>query len=251
MEHFGKLYTKYYNLLYKDKDYLMEYAYIKKLIDKYGTNGKNILDIGCGTGKHLFHFKKNGFVVSGIDASKNMITEAKNYLQQNINLLFCNASEFKFNKRFDTIISLFHVMNYLTENDELERVFQNISKHLKRNGLFIFDFWYGPAVLTDLPVVRIKKLTDNDLHITRITEPVMNFNQNIAVIDFEIIIEDIKTKLIERIYETHSMRYLFLPEIDHLAKKNNLKILAAYKWLTEENLSNTSWYGLIVLKKGN
>jgi len=70
MDNFGNLYSKYYNLLYKDKNYQEEYNYIRELIKQHRNNIiKNILDIGCGTGKHLKFFKEDGYTVSGVDVS--------------------------------------------------------------------------------------------------------------------------------------------------------------------------------------
>jgi len=250
MDNFGKTYSKYYNLLYKEKNYQEEYNYIRDLINKHGNKEKkNILDIGCGTGKHLSFFKKDGYTVSGVDVSENMINEARKYLNQSDDLICCKASEFKFNNKFENIISLFHVMSYQTENDELEKVFQNVSKHLINGGLFIFDFWYGPAVLTDPPVVKIKRLEDDEVKITRITEPVMHYNKNIVDVNFEVLIEDKKTGSIEKILETHKMRYLFLPEIMYLYEKYNFSNISSYTWNTFEPLSGKSWYGVEVLKK--
>jgi len=246
---FGEAYSRYYNLLYKDKNYLEEYEYICEILKRHEVKGKNILDIGCGTGKHLYFFKQNGFSVSGVDVSENMIAETKKYLCQEENLICAKASEFRFNRKFDVIISLFHVMNYQTENSELEKVFQNISNHLIENGLFVFDFWYGPAVLSDPPVVRIKKLENDDTQITRITEPVMRYNENIVDVNFEVMIEDKKTHVVERINETHNMRYLFLPEIMYFAEKAGLSFITAYAWLDFFSISEKSRYGLVVLKK--
>jgi SAM-dependent methyltransferase len=249
MDTFGKIYSEYYNLLYEDKNYQEEYTYISELIKKYGNDiNKNVLDIGCGTGKHLSFFKKNGYTVSGVDISENMISEARKYLKEDDDLICSRASEFKFNKKFETIISLFHVMSYQTENNELEKVFQNVSAHLADGGLFIFDFWYGPAVLTDPPVVRIKRLEDDEVKITRITEPEMRFNENIVDVNFEVMIEDKKTHTLEKLSETHKMRYFFLPEIKLFADKNNFEVLDMYKWLTDDKLSDTSWYGLAIFK---
>jgi SAM-dependent methyltransferase len=245
---FGEAYAKYYNLLYKDKNYLEEYTYIREILKKHRVNRKNVLDIGCGTGKHLDLFKKDGFSVSGVDASENMISEAKKYLHQEENLICAKASEFQFDKKFDAIVSLFHVMSYQTENNELEKVFLNVSEHLAEEGIFVFDFWYGPAVLSDLPVVRVKRLEDDDTQITRITEPAIRYNENIVDVNFEVLIENKKTHSSERIHETHNMRYLFLPEIMYLAKGAGLSFVAAYNWLDFSLLSEKSWYGLVVLK---
>jgi len=249
MSVFGEKYSKYYNLLYKDKNYLEEYEYICEILKKHGTSGKNILDIGCGTGKHLHFFKQNGFSVAGLDLSKNMIGEAKKILHQEEDLICANASEFRFNKNFGTILSLFHVMSYQTKTTELEKVFLNVSNHLVDGGLFVFDFWYGPAVLIDPPVVRIKRLEDDYTKITRITEPVMLYNENTVDVNFEVMIEDKKTYVVEKINETHNMRYLFLPEIKYIAEKAGLSFVTAYAWLDFLPISEKSWYGLVVLKK--
>ena len=250
MDTFGKTYSKYYNLLYKDKNYHEEYTYIRDLIKKHGNTGKkNILDIGCGTGKHLSFFKKDGYAVSGVDVSENMICEARKYLQQEDGLICCKASEFKFNKKFEIIVSLFHVMSYQTENNELEKVFQNVSEHLTGGGLFIFDFWYGPAVLRDPPVVKIKRLEDDEVKITRITEPVMRYNENIVDVNFEVLIEDKKTHIIDKLLETHKMRYLFLPEIKYLSESGNLSFVSTYSWLRLKPLCYKSWYGVVIIKK--
>jgi hypothetical protein len=68
-------------------------------------------------------------------------------------------------------------------------------------------------------------------------------------VNFEVMIENKKTHVTEIIYETHNMRYLFLPEIIYLAEKTGLTFVNAYKWLTKDPLSNTSWYGFVVLRK--
>jgi len=249
MSVFGEAYAKYYNLLYKDKNYLEEYKYICEILKRHGADGKNILDIGCGTGKHLHFFKENGFSVSGVDLSENMINKAKKYLRQEEDLICARASTFRLNRKFNMIVSLFHVMSYQTENNELETVFQNVSDHLVEGGLFIFDFWYGPAVLSDPPVVRVKKLEDEDINITRITEPVIHYNEDIVDVNFEVIIEDKKTRVVERINEIHNMRYFFLPEIELVAKKFHLDVINSFEWMSFNELSSNSWYAVTVCKK--
>ena len=42
-------------------------------------------------------------------------------------------------------------------------MFKTAAKHLKQNGVFIFDFWYGPGVLTDPPALRQKRLENNEM----------------------------------------------------------------------------------------
>jgi SAM-dependent methyltransferase len=247
---FNSTYSQYYNLLYKDKDYESEFTYIAEMISMFGgKDSGRLLDIGCGTGRHLKCCQDAGYDVSGVDLSENMLLEARSLMGEETELLCARASDFYFDKKFDIITSLFHVMSYQTETDELERVFANVSNHLNAGGLFLFDFWYGPAVLTDPPYVKIKRLEDENVLVTRLTEPGMRYNENIVDVNFEVIVENKKIHSVDRIFETHNMRYFFFPEIQYFARKSGFSLVTAYKWFTKEPLSDKSWYGFTVLKK--
>ena len=52
---------------------------------------------------------------------------------------------------YDVVVALFHVISYLPDNSDLEAAFARIREHMKPGGILIFDYWYGPAVLTDRP----------------------------------------------------------------------------------------------------
>lgn len=157
-------YAGYYDLLYKDKDYKSEADYVEKLIRKYKPDAKKILDLGCGTGKHDFIFAEKGFDVTGVELSQQMIEVANSNLKltdkKNNVLKFVQGNTQKINlhEKFDAVVALFHVMSYHTENEEVNQAIKTVKKHLKPDGIFIFDFWYGPAVLTQRPESRIKKL---------------------------------------------------------------------------------------------
>lgn len=251
MSVFGKNYSRYYDLLYKEKDYKGEVEYVNKLIERYSKNKpETLLDIGCGTGKHLKCFKDLGYIVYGIDLSRQMINKAKTNLSRDAKLFCCNSTDFNFDIKFDVIVSLFHVINYITCNRDLEKTFENIYLHLKKDGIFICDFWYGPAVLKDPPIIKIKRLEDNNIKVARISEPIIHANSNIVDVNFEIFITDKKTSTLEIIKETHKMRYLFLPEMQLFLDKANLKIVDSFQWFSlKEKLSLSSWYGVLIIGK--
>lgn len=75
MSPFGDLYSKYYDLLYRDKNYQEETEYIHRLIQKYQTYAKEILELGCGTGRHAELLSEKGYLLYGIDRSKEMVQE--------------------------------------------------------------------------------------------------------------------------------------------------------------------------------
>jgi hypothetical protein len=140
-------------------------------------------------------------------------------------------------------------MSYQIETNEIEKVCLNVSKHLADGGLFIFDFWYGPAVLADPPVVRIKRLEDESVRIVRIGEPTMHYNKNVVDVNYEAMIENKSRHSLERIAETHKMRYFFLPELNRFAKNEDLEIVSFSEWMGFHELDHTMWYGVMVVKK--
>jgi SAM-dependent methyltransferase len=245
-------YAKYYNLLYKDKDYKNEVNYIDLLIKKYSKNNKEskrILDIGCGTGIHANYLAEKGFNVTGIDFSKEMISIANRGKSKNTRFFVYDATSFDLSGKFDIILSLFHVVSYQIENQNIKDLFVNVSKHLRKNGLFIFDFWYGPAVLSEGPSVRIKRLEDNDIKIVRLAEPEMMVNNNIVKVNYELLITDKLSKKSETINETHNMRYLFIPEIESYLKSCNLNALHYEEWMTGNEPSLKTWGVCCIAKR--
>ncbi len=242
-------YSTYYNLLYKDKNYHSEVEYIFSLIKKCGikTTG-SLLDIGCGTGKHVAEFIKKYSDIYGVDLSSEMLKTAKKNVP-NGQFIQGRSENFLIDKQFDVAVSLFHVMSYQTSNKELYKSFTNVYKHLKPDGLFIFDFWYGPAVLQELPEVRIKRMENEKVSLLRIAEPDIDFNNNTVFVNYELHIENKDKKNNKIIKESHPMRYLFLPELEFMLEQAKFKIINSSKWMSDEKLSSKSWNGIIVAQK--
>jgi 2-polyprenyl-3-methyl-5-hydroxy-6-metoxy-1,4-benzoquinol methylase len=155
-----KSYAKYYDIIYADKDYGKECDFLEEIFKKYlKSKPKTILDCGSGTGGHAILLAKRGYEVTGIDLSEEMINIAKEKASKNnVNVDFhvMNLCNLRLNKKFDACISMFNVIGYITNNNDLLNALSNIREHLKKGALFIFDFWYGPAVLTILPSSRMK-----------------------------------------------------------------------------------------------
>ncbi|MDD2714824.1 MAG: class I SAM-dependent methyltransferase [Candidatus Wallbacteria bacterium] len=241
-------YSKYYDLLYKDKNYSAETDYISKLLKRHFNNATDLLELGCGTGKHAILLAKKGYNVSGLDFSSEMLEKAeknKKYLPSKISskLNFSHGDIRNFNilKKYDAVISLFHVISYQTSNDSLIQTFKCAKKHLKKEGVLIFDCWYGPAVLTDRPTVRVKRLEDDKTSILRIAEPVMFPNDNIVIVNYTINITDKKTKKTTILKESHPMRYLFKTEIEMIMEQTGLELQECEEWLTGKPPGCDTW----------
>lgn len=254
MSVFGN-YARYYDLLYRDKKYTDEVNYIVSLLQRYAPESASILELGCGTGIHASLLAKAGYAVHGIDFSQEMLESAKARIASFIEdaaerLSFCQGDirSYRTDRVFDVAVSLFHVISYQISEKDINAAIGTAKSHLKPGGIFVFDFWYGPAVLTDHPVVRVKRLEDDSIRVTRIAEPVMHPNENCVDVNYQVLIEDKATGIWERLEESHRMRYLFLPELDRMLDANGMTRLNAEEWMTGKELGFDTWGGCVVAR---
>lgn len=252
MSQFGDLYSQYYDLLYSDKDYASEVKFLDGLIKSNLTNVRTLLDMGCGTGKHAELFCDKGYIVHGIDLSEDMLKIAetrRKAKEDRLSFSHSNIQKLNLCKKFDVVVSLFHVMSYQNSNEELIKAFEVAKDHLNDNGIFIFDFWYGPAVLTDLPTIRIKRLENKNIKVTRLAEPVIRLQNNIVDVHYDIFIED---KMIEKVIEKkefHSMRYLFDTELELICEKVGFTLEKKFEWMSDKNPDLNSWNVVWIIRK--
>jgi len=248
-------YSRFYNLLYKDKDYAGEARYVDRLLSSYAASPVHtILELGCGTGVHARLLAEKGYSVTGVDQSEEMLAAAKadsetQYQSSGLTFLQGDVRTVKLGKTFDGVISLFHVMSYQATDDDLLAAFASARSHLRPGGVFLFDCWYGPAVLTDRPAVRVKRLEDENISATRIAEPVLYPNDNLVDVNYHVFVTDKPSGNVEEIKETHRMRYLFKPELERMLVGEGLTLVHCEEWMTGKTLGFDTWGGCFVAKR--
>jgi SAM-dependent methyltransferase len=128
-------FAKYYDSLMSDpKD---KVALINGWIKKYNSKATSVLEIACGTGAILKLMEKQ-YAVSGLDLSKEMLSIAKKKIKKG-NLYHQDMTSFSLNKKFDVVLCIFDSINHLPKFSDWNNVFKNSYKHLKKEGIFIFD----------------------------------------------------------------------------------------------------------------
>jgi SAM-dependent methyltransferase len=238
-------YARYYDLLYRDKDYRSEADHIDTLIKSLAPKSSSVLELGSGTGAHAVLLAQNGYGIHGVDSSEQMLAAAQERLQRHpvsgVSFSHGDARTVRLGKKFDVVISIFHVMSYQQTNADLAAAFATARAHLDEGGIFLFDCWYGPAVLTDRPVVRVRRIEDEKSRITRVAEPVMHPAENLVDVNFQVFLKDKASGETSEITETHRMRYLFSPEVKQLLELTRLTLVHSGEWLTNRPLSYGTW----------
>ncbi|MHC5673363.1 class I SAM-dependent DNA methyltransferase [Nostoc sp.] len=247
MSVFGN-YARYYNLLYQDKDYVGEAQFIHRLIQSNAPDTAKILELGCGTGHHAILLAKEGYHIHGVDISQEMLNLAHEHRSQlpqklaaRLQFTYGDIRQVRLNEKFDVILSLFHVISYQTTNEDLLAAFATAKTHLKPGGIFIFDVWYGSAVLSFRPTVRVKRLENELIQVTRIAEPVMYPNENSVDVNYHVFIKDKSSGVVDELRETHTMRYLFKSEIEFLLNECQMQLLDYKEWLTNKIAGFDTW----------
>jgi len=221
-------YGEYYDIFYSDKDYDKECDFIERIFKAYSLKPvKSILDVGCGTGGHSILLARRGYKVSGIDASRVMISKAREKSRgRGAGLTFQTADIRKFDlkKRFDACISMFAVLNYITETDDILKALVNIKRHLKPGSIFTFDFWNGLAVLRILPSDRIKVIEAGENRVIRAVHPEMDALHHICKSHYHVLVTQ-GGKILNEFKETHVVRYFFPQEIAHYLDDAGFELL--------------------------
>ena len=240
-------YSRYYDLLYHDKDYESEVSYVDKLLQYHSIKGTHILEFGSGTGKHGRLLAQRGYQVRGIELSHEMVSRAE--LTPGFSIEQDDIRYVKINRTFDAVLSLFHVVSYQIDNPSVKDVFSRASDQLLSGGLFIFDVWYSPAVHKHRPSVRVKRLHNEHFRITRIAEPEFFTNENRVDVHYSFFAEDTRNNSVKIFSELHPMRHFSVPELDLFAEQSGFERLSAEAYLTGEVPSEDTWGVCFILRK--
>ena len=240
-------YGRYYDLIYRDKDYNREAAYVDTLLRNYGILGKDILELGCGTGRHARRLSALGYQILGLERSRHMVDAAEQ--TDSFQCVVGDACTARLGRTFSAVLALFHVVSYQVSNASLRALFERAAEHLQRGGLFVFDVWYSPAVYASRPETRLKTVGDAKIRVNRIAEPKVYANENRVDVHYTVLVEDLQTGQLANIQEVHPMRHFSLPELELMADLWGFDKLGAEEFLTGKKLGEETWGACLVFRK--
>lgn len=225
---FGGVYAGMYDALYRDKNYAGECDLLQRAFGEYAAAPvRSVLDLGCGTGGHALPLAERGFAVTGVERSEGMLaaarakaaTAAENFkaatAAESARPTFVQGDvrRFDLGRRFDAAIMMFAVLGYQHENEDLMSTLTHVRRHLVDGGLFVFDVWYGPAVLTDPPGARVRNIQEDGARIIRTTETALDVRRQRCRVRFGVMrIED--GRVVAEEEEDHFMRFFFPLELE-------------------------------------
>jgi len=234
-----KDYAEYYDLIYKDKDYEKEVDFIENI---FGENmPKKILEVGCGTGSYTKILLERGYEVTALDMSEDMLKIAREKCA--CHFIKGDIRDIALKEKFDACIAMFAVMGYVTDTSGIIKALNNIRRHLKPNGVFVFDVWNGLAVMSLLPEQRIKEVENDRIKIVRVAIPNLRAFDHICEVDYKVLILNKGDNAFDEINEKHVMRFYFPQEIAYYLGQVGFEVLKICPFLdlngeVDENVWN-------------
>lgn len=135
----------FYNRLLSEVDYQKWADYLEAQFQKHADFPiREVLDLGCGTGRMTFELAKRGYDMVGVDGSLEMLDQAladspTHPNGESILWLAQDMTDFELYGTVDATVSCLDCINHLLSCGEIEKCFSLVHNYLVPNGLFLFD----------------------------------------------------------------------------------------------------------------
>lgn len=173
----------FYDALYSTKDYEGEADTLCRLIEQHKRSpGTLLLDVACGTGRHLAFLRKH-FAVMGLDLENNLLEVARRRCP-GIEFYHADMLDFDLGELFDVVTCLFSAIGYVKTLDNMRLAVGNMARHLKPGGVLIVEPWFSPetwhpgrihASSVNEPELKVARMTISEM----IVETGEHFSRNV------------------------------------------------------------------------
>ncbi|MGD9676757.1 MAG: class I SAM-dependent methyltransferase [Vulcanibacillus sp.] len=228
-----------YDQLMSDAPYEEWIDFTNAIIEKYGINPKEIIDIGCGTGNLSIPLSKLGYEMIGVDLSNEMLAIAKEkMILNNVSFLLIEQDmlELDLDITAKLIISYCDSLNYLSGIEEIKTAFTKIHKHLGMGGYFIFDL-HSAYKLTDIYNGQTYAWNDEDVSIIWLTD--VNVTELTVEHDLTFFIKK-EDGSYAKFQEIHNQRTYQVDVIKELLEETGFELLDVYGDFEQEPVTETT-----------
>lgn len=189
-----------YDLFYEWKDYAGEVAKIHELAESRAPHARTLLDVACGTARHLEHLRA-WYEVEGVDLNEGLLEVARQRLPD-LPFQAADMRDFDLDRRFDVVTCLFSSIGYVQTPETLHSAIAAMARHVAPGGLLIVEPWLTPstfdptfpsrAIVVERPGLQGVRLNDSRL------------DGRLSVMDFHYLLAR-PGQPIEHLVETHTL----------------------------------------------
>jgi SAM-dependent methyltransferase len=134
--------AQFYDQLYAFKDYKAAAAQLHTRINRTAPHAKSLLDVACGTGRHL-EFLREHYRVEGVDINPDLLARARaRCLDVPFHCLDMTA--FDLQRSFDVVSCLFSAIAYVRTPESLRKTVVCLARHLAPGGVLFLEPYFTP-----------------------------------------------------------------------------------------------------------
>ena len=207
--------------------------YLIGLLKEYGIQDGLVLDLGCGTGNMTELLAGAGYDMIGIDNAEEMLEIAMGKREKSghdILYLLQDMREFELYGTVRAIVSICDSINYITDEEDLLKVFRLANNYLDPQGIFIFDF---NTVYKYSEVLGNQTIAEDRNDCSFIWDNYYYEDEQINEYELSLFIKEPESDLYRKYQETHYQKAYDLETIKGLIREAGLEFVTAYDAFTK------------------
>jgi SAM-dependent methyltransferase len=160
----------FYPILFSRERFKKAGPEVDQIIKLTRFQGKAILDLCCGPGRHSCLLAKKRYQVTGVDRTSYLLNKARARARKHkvkVEWIKSDMRQFTRPNGFDMALSLFTSFGYFDDKAEDSRVLNNIHASLKRRGILVMDLVGKEWLAKVFQPTRSETLENNTLLVQR------------------------------------------------------------------------------------
>ena len=183
-----------YDVIYAHKDYGSEAAWLRDVIRARVPDARTLLDVACGTGKHVEHLRDD-FACQGVDIDERLVAVAS--ARCDVPIHVANMDHFDLGEQFDVVICMFSAIGYTRD---LNGAIAAMARHVAADGVLIVEPWFGPDEW-NVGTIHVLDNRANGMRVVRMGHS--EIDGNVAMMNMHHLVGTAAG--IEHVVETHRM----------------------------------------------
>ena len=157
--------ARYYDAIYSRKDYAGEADRLHALVQARSPGARTLLDVACGTGKHL-ELLRERYDVEGLDLDPTLLAIARERVP-GIALHEADMVDFDLGRTYDAVVCLFSSIGYAVTVERMRAAVAAMARHVAPAGVLVVEPWvlrdswlerHIGAVFVDEPELKIVRM---------------------------------------------------------------------------------------------
>ena len=189
-----------------------------------------VLDLGCGTGKMARKLAREGYQVTAVDNSMDMLEIAASEEDDHILYVLQDMVSLELPQQVDAAVSICDCMNYILEEEDLKEAFRRVREFLKEDGVFVFDM---NSHYKYKEILACNTFAEDREDASFIWDNFYDPEEQINEYDLSIFIRE-EENLYRKFTETHYQRAYTLAQVKACLEAGGMEFVTTYDAFTKD-----------------